>query len=126
MPFCLLDMDANGVLALAVRGLDKTKMALRLVRGTRQIQRWCDQVGDTFSGQPNGLHRADELMAAVQEQSQSAGLLLLAWLQIRLIERRLPSGAGSAEILIEIERVSADLKAQSLAVLCERERANRR
>jgi hypothetical protein len=126
MPLCLLDMDANGVLALAVRGLDKTKMALKLARAPRQLQRWCDRIGDTFSGQPNGLHRADELIDAVQVQSQSAALLLLAWLQIRLIERRLPSGAGSAEILIEIERVSADLKAQSLSVLCERERANRK
>jgi hypothetical protein len=120
-----LNMDANGVLAFALRGLDKTRIAERMNRAVRQLQRWCDRVGDTFSGQPNALHRADELISAVQGESQSAALLLLAWLQIRLIERRLPTGAGSAEILMETERVSSDLKAQTLSVLYERERAQR-
>jgi len=120
-----LDMDANAVLAYAVRGLDKTRIAERMKRAVRQLQRWCDRVGDTFSGQCNPLHRADELIEAVQEESQSAALVLLAWLQIRLIERRLPKGAGSAEILMETERVSNELKAQTLTVFCERERARR-
>jgi len=120
-----LDMDANSVLAFALRGLDKTRIAEHLKRAVRQLQRWCDRVGDTFSGQCNPLQRADELMAAVQSESPSAALLLLAWLQIKLIERRLPTGAGSAEILMETERVSSELKAQTLAVLYERERAQR-
>lgn len=121
------DMDGNKVFDLVMRtqNLDATKLANKMMRKLRQVNRWREDVGDSHSGQPNGLQRADELIDGVQKQSRSAGLMLLAWLIIRFIERQLKNEPGSASILFEFDSVFTDLRAQALSVLRERERAQR-